>query len=325
MTLPNSFRFLFLFIGISIGYLTTKKCHFHSKLIVSDHSLPRMPYQVKSLGLTHRDSMTEGLSMSSHRVTDANCTIDTFHHGSSIQIPHTMRSRSSQYFTKIILSGILIRPISALADIYPPVVNNPRGAFEMDMDFYIRNILGTSSKPDQPKKALHKSPRKISKNVAEKIFNIVVDEIVQLSGTNKLNLMSSTFDLVQSTLPYFRTFLPIKDTSFIDQYYFDISMYSLFSITSNIIEDSAKRVVLRKGIGRKIYNEIILENVKLISKDASEIAANKPEELVKVICANITKILNYFRDIGFILDYIFDEDDASDTEFAKQSFQQVNT
>ena len=70
--------------------------------------------------------------------------------------------------------------------------------------------------------------------------------------------------------PAFRTRYPLNEESVSDQYYFDLTCYSLWKIASiSMANDYTKRDEFVRNIGRKLLNEII--NRQLISKENIEV------------------------------------------------------
>lgn len=205
-----------------------------------------------------------------------------------------------------------------------PIYKNPKGAFEMDIDFYFRNILGTQSneKVNEKRRLVYRSPRLISKTAAENIFDIMCNLVSSESNkTSKLDILNQVFKLVPVSLSQFQTYLPIVNRDFSDQYYFDISLFALWTIAVSMIPNSVNRVHLRSQIGESILKYIL--NSTDGSTELDYVRNPVSTTNLTVTCKGITLLLRYFVGLGFISSFKFDEDDASDSDFAAASFSQV--
>jgi hypothetical protein len=218
-----------------------------------------------------------------------------------------------------VLSMLMLASMASrvLADEDKYIVKNARGAFEMDLDYYLKNIIG---KPEPSlRRAVYKSPRTLSRPTAEAVFNIAADEISSQCNTPKVQILSSSFDILARNIKRFKEFLPIKNEILDDQYYFDVNMYSLYTAATMLLKESQDRVTLRSSVGSRIYRDVVEKEIVSSLQPVMKADHTSIRNLMK----NIGFILKVFQSKGFISGYILDEEDASDEIYAKESFAQV--
>ena len=98
-----------------------------------------------------------------------------------------------------------------------------KGAFEMDVELYIKNLAGgNKGKTNAGKKTPLPTPRIIDERFASSLLNIVDQSIIQLTGTTKGDIETSVNERLPSTIAYFREFAPLTKEKLSDQYYFDV-------------------------------------------------------------------------------------------------------
>lgn len=254
--------------------------------------------------------------------------------------------KSIRYASRLLVNALL--PLSLYTS---PLTSNAqvKGAFEMDLEFYLRNIFNGKPSDDAQtfkNRPIYKSPRTMNRVFAERLLDIVVHQIVA-TGNHEVNNNGLAYDkqtaitnltnIVDSKVPYmlnyFRTFAPITTLDLSDQYYFDMVMYLYYLEAGSRISSSEERVGLRSRVGQEIlrllvdeyglYNSsggITLPVYDRRQQDSISLAAKSLSKLSAVI----TAVLERFKMNGIILDYEFQADDLDDVTYAISSFQDVS-
>ena len=225
-----------------------------------------------------------------------------------------------------------------------------QGAFEMDAEYYLKNLLNINNNnitTATRTRALFPSPRKLDKEFAKKIVEIVKTSIAKYSQKtiDEINLF------VENKLPerlvYFKKFAPIANENLSDQYYFDIIIYLQYVFAQKFIINSSDRVKLRDEIGSLIlklllsssdnnnynigsngdnnsnnndYNKIPMINLKKESANDDFIIA---AELLPKVSIGIITILDKFMNVGLIERYVLDAENLEDVIYSRESFKEV--
>lgn len=137
---------------------------------------------------------------------------------------------------------------------FPVVVAaREKGAFEMDAEFYMKDLLdaiglkGSQTSGTQngfQKKPIYKSPRTLDRKFASNIVNIIASSVAQLSKTTQVaDLIAAVIKRTDSALLSFKTFAPITAVDITDQYYFDMLLYLYYIEAGNLLPTSEERCV----------------------------------------------------------------------------------
>ena len=213
-----------------------------------------------------------------------------------------------------------------------------KGAFEMDAEFYIKDLLDyvgikgsktTTAQIGFQKKPIYKTPRILDNSFASNVVHIVLTSISDISKTPIAELINSVNKQINSTLQDFRSFVPITTESVTDQYYFDMLLYLYYLEAGKLIPKSEDRVRLRYIVGQRILS-LLQRDFKVLYLSPSQ-QPSDPDQLVNRKYANglrklaegITTVLNVFKSTGIIDNYKFDVDDFVDEEYAYSSFEEV--
>jgi hypothetical protein len=250
----------------------------------------------------------------------------------------------------LLLSGALgLTAATAL----PTQSRAAQGAFEMDMQFYAKNLLGQKPTPGVAvKRPIFKSPRSMDKTFARSIVDLVGDRISALSGSPRGSLESLVDSRIEATLKYFRTFAPITATDVGDQYYFDMVLYLYYLEAAKLLPTSERRVGLRDAVGDGLL--ALMREKYNVDRGGSggsggrgdTISAGQGQEQgqgqghkqgpttataatataaakMKALGLGVEQILGVFRSTGVIGDYQFDMEDLADFNYAEASFAEV--
>ena len=178
----------------------------------------------------------------------------------------TLRSAT----VKSIMSNVMAA-MAALA-VVPTVANARQGAFEMDVEYYLKTVASRAQgKPDatidaKTAKPAFASARVVNKDLATGVMAIVIEEISRISKVSIPDVTTKVNAQLALYLPYFKEFVPIRSETLADQYYFDITLYASYLIAAQLIPKSTDRVILRKAVGDSIL-DLFIEK-KMISAPA---------------------------------------------------------
>lgn len=216
---------------------------------------------------------------------------------------------------------INIMAITSSVLITPKISNavNQKGAFEMDMDFYVRNILnGNNAQIENEKKvtkSFYPSPRKMDITITTKMINIIKTIASKMSSLS-IETLNEYIDIeLPKKLVQLKANIPITNENFSDQYYFDIYLYLIYKSIENVISKSEDRVLLRQKVGDEILQLLI--NDKFINIKNSQ----RKKDVVE-LASNVKLLLQSFVKIGLISSFIFDDDDLADQYYADSSFRE---
>ena len=224
---------------------------------------------------------------------------------------------------RILLSkSIFVLPLIA----YPRLSNAQKGAFELDAEYYVRNLLG-NQKLDKDQ-VIFPSPRSVDDKISSNLVNIVKNEISTFTKISSEKLSMEVAEMLPIYLNYFRKFVPISNLSLTDQYYLDIVLYILFLIVQKEIIDPINRYKFSQSLGENSMNYIVNSGyitMKLINNDnnnnKSELALyNKSQQLAK----DIKSILDFYQEYGLISSYSFDDENLLDMEYLLSSLDSVS-
>ena len=134
------------------------------------------------------------------------------------------------------------------------VVAREKGAFEMDAEFYVKDLLdaiglkGSQTSGTQngfQKKPIYKSPRTLDRKFVSNVINIIASSAAQVSkSTQVAEIVTAVITQTDSTLQSFKTFVPIVAVDITDQYYFDMLLYLYYIEAGKLLPTSEERSVL---------------------------------------------------------------------------------
>ena len=149
-------------------------------------------------------------------------------------------------------------PVKAAAIVllnFPVIaVAREKGAFEMDAEFYIKDLLdavglkGSKTSGTQngfQKKPIYKSPRTLDRKFVSNIVNIIASSIAQVSkSTQAADIVAAVITETDSAVQSFKTFVPITAMDITDQYYFDMLLYLYYIEAGKLLPTSEERSLI---------------------------------------------------------------------------------
>jgi hypothetical protein len=206
----------------------------------------------------------------------------------------------------------------------PRVASSKQGAFEMDAEYYLKNLVqfGTNSESNgERSRAIFPSPRNLDINFTTKIIRIVSKSISIISGISTESIDQSVVSKLPTYLPYFRKFAPVVVEDLSDQYYFDIVVYLYFLTAENYLKSSLERVKLRELISDSIlalFVESLPKTFEGVHGDPISAARLLPK-----VSEGIKYLLDKFKSYGLIESYIYDDENLQDIIYSSESFKEV--
>eukprot|EP01041_Mallomonas_annulata_P004110 gene4110-8168_t len=212
------------------------------------------------------------------------------------------------------LLGLILFPISSRAI---------EGAFELDTKYYIKNLLGLKDLADQEQQIVFPSPRSLDITFATNIIKIIKDEISKISGISPESIDIACNNNLPIFISKFRRTAPIIKEDVTDQYFFDITLYTIYNYTSTVIPNSKDRVLLRQNIGQEILN--YLQNKNYINSKLLSQLYNKNlniETKASYFADIIKEILGIFTSKSLIAGYLIDDENLYDIDYIISSFNE---
>jgi len=210
---------------------------------------------------------------------------------------------------RIFLSSMLATSTTILVGSSPAYA--AKGAAEYDLEYYMRDLfMGNNKEGNLPVSNGPKPhpPRTIKEPLLSLLLDdelqscIAIQELAKISNIPIDTIAEQTKAVRSKVQSAFKVSHPYKTESVSDEYFFDLSCYSLWRIAAGAISlDFTKRDVFIRNIGRKLLDEII--NKQLISKDSIDLLQNKKELTLTDTVPVQIEILNLFQATNFCTKY----------------------
>ena len=181
-----------------------------------------------------------------------------------------------------------------------------KGAAEYDLEYYMRDLfMGNNKEGNLPVSTAPPphTPRTIKEPLLSLLLDdelqscIAIQELAKISNIPIDTIAEQTKAVRSKVQSAFKVSHPYKIDSVSDEYYFDLTCYSLWRVASGAIQDFTKRDVFMRNIGRKLLDEIISK--QLISKQSIELLQNKKELTLTDTVPVQIEILNLFQSTNF--------------------------
>jgi hypothetical protein len=176
---------------------------------------------------------------------------------------------------------------------------------------FIGNKGGAIDKTPTP----YPSPRKLDEIYSKKILEIVTDSICSLGKVSRDDISKFVDENISTYLKKFSQYVPITNYELSDQYYFDIIIFLHYLYAKNVLKTSIQRVELRKLVAKEILNSLKLkrsyENYSIGNYNTTGLSMG-----IKDILDNLVKI-------GLIESYSIDDENLTDQDYVKTSFDEV--
>eukprot|EP01082_Thalassiosira_pseudonana_P014602 g13100.t1 g13100 contig70:2000-3376(-) len=196
----------------------------------------------------------------------------------------------------------------------PSYANAAKGAAEYDLEYYLRDVfmgnnkegnLPPSNAPPLPPPRTLQGPLLPLLLDDELQTSIPIQELSKITNTPPSTLSEQIKAVRSKVQPAFSARYPWKDELVSDEYYFDLTCYSVWKVASIAIpNDYVKRDEFLRNIGRRILEEAISKEI--ISKqsiDALSKAGEKTGSTLTSTIPCIIEILNLFQSTNYCSNY----------------------
>lgn len=180
----------------------------------------------------------------------------------------------------------------------------------MDVEYYLRNLLGTTASPDA-RRAIYKSPRRIDPEIAADLLDIVTKEVSVGANVPVAVVQANATAMLPLFLPFFRQYAPLREENLSDQYYFDVCVYMRYLIAEARIPESMDRLRLRDRVGDAV--------LALLQRKRGLRLPGRTRDLPATADA-MRDTLQCLQRAGVIESFAFDDEDMRDREYAASLF-----
>jgi hypothetical protein len=201
----------------------------------------------------------------------------------------------------------------------PTCANSIRGAAELDLEYYIRDLVGGNRKEGNilPTKAPAPHP---PRRVSDPLQNLLLNDDCNVDCLTALALVETIFqfsppgppedprrielDIERSVKSYrdkakksFYVRAPWMEEHVTDQYYFDLTSYALWRTAADLLPSYVARDAFVRKLGRFIYENAL--KYKLLTRPAGKTADGS---VLRTI-GQMEELLGLFKANGFCSDY----------------------
>ncbi|CAB9502874.1 expressed unknown protein [Seminavis robusta] len=188
-----------------------------------------------------------------------------------------------------------------------------RGAFELDSEYYLRDLLGGNKKegsvlPSKPPPT--PPPRTLQGPLVPLLLNndylptcipvqVLCEQVAKQQQQNVAakSIAEKATDIRARASRSFYSRAPWEREDVIDQYYFDLTAYALWKTAAECLPNYADRDAFVRNVGRRLYQQLcILQPLQLTLSSSSSSSSAKS---VVASEAAVVAILNAFRSSNF--------------------------
>lgn len=202
---------------------------------------------------------------------------------------------------------------TASALLSPKPAHAARGAAELDLEYYARDIFGGNKKEGNVQ-ASKPPPMPPPRTIKEPLLSWLLSEDTSCVPKQVLLSMissnSKSFrDSVQERVSTYRSkasraffaHASWQSETLADQYYFDLSAYALWRTAADFLSNSIDRDIYVRRVGRQLLEN--MKGAKLVSSAASASSQGPPRTKISSITSEVLNILNTFEANGFLKSY----------------------
>jgi len=162
---------------------------------------------------------------------------------------HTLSNSLSLDSTRrreILLSSTLLFPSSAYA---------ARGAAELDLEFYVRDLVGGNSKQGNVEASKPPPAPKPRRLQLPPILDDSCSTMCWASSLLGKDMSQEVVALREKVIPSFQARAPYIQASVNDQYYFDVTAYAFWKVAATELDNYVDRDRLMRQLGAKLLKE----------------------------------------------------------------------
>lgn len=183
-----------------------------------------------------------------------------------------------------------------------------KGAFELDMEFYIKNLLNISDKSPK-QQVFFPSPRYLDQVIMKEFIYLIVSNVSKYTKKNVMQVTEEVDKRLPNIYESLKTFVPLTRFDFSDQYYVDLYILVLYQIAFDNISNLVYRDEMKQQIGIDIYHflcdRFVKKNIVAESINDTDMQNNK----VCQFAFGIKSILDAFVQCKFIESYKYNLND----------------
>jgi len=202
-----------------------------------------------------------------------------------------------------------------------PAARAVKGAFELDAEYYIKNLLKLDGEKGAPFPDKIGAGRDIDPIFSRAVVAIVEECIASTAHCSIEEIRRRTQEQLNILyLPYFANFVSLKNgQTFSDSNFLGIYLFTLYKVAETLIPQSPNRVKLQAAIGSAILNQIeeVIKIPPSIPGSKKEIQA----EWGRSVADSLTEVLTYFQSVGSIKSFKFDTEDLLDSIFSVSTWE----
>ena len=203
----------------------------------------------------------------------------------------------------------------------PQPAHAARGAAELDLEFYVRDLVGGNKKegnilpstpPDIP------APRALTGPLLSLLLNddcsstcIPTQALIESLLSNNKSLSSPSLEkkIQDSVVEYrektsrsFALRAPWNDEHVSDQYYFDLTSYAFWRTAADMIPNYTNREVFVRNLGRTLYQQLQSKNL-IRTPAASANSSSSGKQPLQDSLPVVFQVLDLFQSSGYCKGY----------------------
>uniref|UniRef100_A0A7S4AYH4 Uncharacterized protein n=1 Tax=Pseudo-nitzschia australis TaxID=44445 RepID=A0A7S4AYH4_9STRA len=212
-----------------------------------------------------------------------------------------------------------------------------KGAAELDLEFYLRDLVNGNKKegsilpsnngpPVPPPRTLKGSilPLLLNKECSADCIPVqaLIEEIEKQdkaagrTSTSKdaivKDIQSRVDAIREKTKRSFLTKAPWNEEDISDQYYFDFTIYALWKTAAELIENNPNRDRFLRNIGRMLVSKLEIEGILTQSSSPQQQKLSKDNGVLVSSIPVIMELLNIFKTSGYCKNYRIRSSDSAD-------------
>ena len=222
-----------------------------------------------------------------------------------------INARNRRHFLKAFVATSSIS--SAAIVVLPSPSNAVRGAAELDLEYYARDLFGGNRREGNVE-ASRGPPLPPARTLQEPLLSMLLSEdatcvpkkalisMLLAAKTGPFSQVDHERLLQDSFVNYramaakaFSSRAPFATESLRDQYYFDLSTYALWRTAGDLLPNTVDRDLFMRQMGRNLYQSMISD--KLVS------ATPFKKDKITSTASGLQEVLQVFRKYGFIKSY----------------------
>lgn len=195
-----------------------------------------------------------------------------------------------------------------------------RGAFELDAEMYLRNLVGIASPlTGEARRPIYASPRRLDPQLSGELLRMVQGEIGAAAGCSVVEVERNVSAALPLYLPFFRQYAPLREETLADQYFFDICVYLSYLFAETRVPASEARVALRNRVGEAVLSWLRRRRLVALPRPS----APSLTDAAAAAATGVGAILSAYLKLGLVGSFSFDDEDLRDETYLRSIFDEV--